>query len=320
MSSSSSQPRPAAATHGRAMSSLDPLAPEWCPRRPGWPPCCRSCHDSCCLWAPARVPSSWITPLAAAQKRLLLACLLHCRLGAAGPLMSALRERVLVEDIALHLRGRPPLRFTHAPPTLAVAAGSCSSTARKKPADRWGHYRTAVAFCQPARGEPPSGCHWDGIGSISNGMLTGRHFAIFTVVKRAGWMRCGVAPPWLAAAFHEGSTTASAQSGCWAFNTALGQLAHGREHSKWEGQEPADAGDEIGLLLDLGAGGPAEGKMVVFKNGARLGVMVPRGAGLGGPLCWMVELHEVGDVVRVAEHPPPRDDDDDDDDAALAGD
>jgi hypothetical protein len=266
------------------MSLLNPLAPAW-----------RPATEPRCCWPP--LPPWWMGPLAVACKRLLLA----------RAVLPALREPALVEDIAAHLRGRAPLRFTHAAPTLIATADDSGATARKAPADRWGHYRSGLAFCKAAAGDadPPPGCGWDALGSIRNGMLTGRHFAVFTIVHRGGWLRVGVTPPWLAQAFQAGGTSASGQDGCWAFNTALGQLAHGREHSEWAGQECADTGDEIGLLLDLGGGATGEGSLTVYKNGARLGVMVPQGAGLGGPLCWCVELHDAADVVRVAERPDP---------------
>eukprot|EP01047_Picozoa_sp_COSAG01_P019065 COSAG01_NODE_1049_length_11922_cov_10.559587_10_plen_346_part_00 len=88
---------------------------------------------------------------------------------------------------------------------------------------------------------------------------------------------------------------------------------------EWEGQEGAEEGDRIGLLLDLD-----EGCMVVYRNDKRLGVMAapgsprwhpPRGGGGDGEgegegeegLCWAVVFGDSGDRVRVegSSWPPP---------------
>ena len=59
----------------------------------------------------------------------------------------------------------------------------------------------------------------------------------------------------------------------------------------------------MGLLLDVEGG-----SLTAFKNGARLGVVVPneRVPSLGpGPFHWAVDLHN-GDSVRIdATKPPP---------------
>ena len=60
----------------------------------------------------------------------------------------------------------------------------------------------------------------------------------------------------------------------------------------------------MGLLLDVEGG-----TLTAFKNGARLGVVVPneRVASLGaGPFHWAVDLGREGDSVRIdATKPPP---------------
>jgi hypothetical protein len=62
----------------------------------------------------------------------------------------------------------------------------------------------------------------------------------------------------------------------------------------WEGsQGVVEAGDRIGLLLDLD-----QGTMTVYnyKNDERLGVMA---TGLGGEYSWAVGLYHQGDSVRI---------------------
>jgi len=54
-------------------------------------------------------------------------------------------------------------------------------------------------------------------------------------------------------------------------------------HIQWEGAEPVEQGDRIGMLLDLD-----QGSMSVYSNGAKMGVM--RGEGLSGPRCWAVSM------------------------------
>ena len=60
----------------------------------------------------------------------------------------------------------------------------------------------------------------------------------------------------------------------------------------------------MGLLLDVEGG-----SLTTFKNGARLGVVVPNEsvASLGaGPFHWAVDLYSKGDSVRIdATKPPP---------------
>ena len=65
----------------------------------------------------------------------------------------------------------------------------------------------------------------------------------------------------------------------------------------WAGSEGAEAGDRIGLLLDLDAG-----CLTVFKNQKRLGVMAE---GLTGEFVWAATLLYAGDSVRIASAPVP---------------
>jgi hypothetical protein len=65
----------------------------------------------------------------------------------------------------------------------------------------------------------------------------------------------------------------------------------------WDAESAFGQGDTMGLLLDCGAG-----RLVVYKNGARLGVAV---TGLTGELCWAVAMNRQGDSVRIMGKPPP---------------
>ena len=73
---------------------------------------------------------------------------------------------------------------------------------------------------------------------------------------------------------------------------------------EWPGQEGYRRGDTVGLLLDVEGG-----SLTAFKNGARLGVVVPNESvpSLGpGPFHWAVDLSFKGDSVRIdATKPPP---------------
>ena len=66
----------------------------------------------------------------------------------------------------------------------------------------------------------------------------------------------------------------------------------------WEGMQGYGQGDKIGLLLDCNAG-----QLVIYKNGARLGVAI---TGLAGELCWAVAMsRKSGGCVRITGKPPP---------------
>ena len=69
--------------------------------------------------------------------------------------------------------------------------------------------------------------------------------------------------------------------------------------SAWEGNQGADEGDRIGMLLDLG-----QGSMTVWKNDERPGVM--QAESLRPPLWWAVVLDTtVGDNARIESPPAP---------------
>ena len=83
-----------------------------------------------------------------------------------------------------------------------------------------------------------------------------------------------------------------------------GRHYQGDSFSDWPGMAGYGRGDTVGLLLDVEGG-----SLTAFKNGARLGVVVPneRVASLGpGPFHWAVDLDSTGDSVRIdATKPPP---------------
>ena len=78
----------------------------------------------------------------------------------------------------------------------------------------------------------------------------------------------------------------------------------GGSGSAWPGRAGYGRGDTVGLLLDVEGG-----SLTAFKNGARLGVVVPnkRVPSLGpGPFHWAVDLDGNGASVRIdATKPPP---------------
>jgi hypothetical protein len=79
----------------------------------------------------------------------------------------------------------------------------------------------------------------------------------------------------------------------WGLSSEDGKFVHsGKLHSRWEGQQPFEKGDVVGLLLDCDAG-----TLTVKKNGARLGVAA---TGLTGELCWVAALLRCGTMVRIA--------------------
>jgi len=66
---------------------------------------------------------------------------------------------------------------------------------------------------------------------------------------------------------------------------------------EWEGMEGCMTGDTIGMLLDLD-----EGKVTVYKNNRRLGVLKD---GLSGPYCWYANV-TTKSAVSIKRGEPPR--------------
>ena len=75
------------------------------------------------------------------------------------------------------------------------------------------------------------------------------------------------------------------------------------DDDEWMAYQPSySEGDKLGLALDLEGG-----TLTAFKNGIRLGVVVPneKVESLGeGPFCWAVDLEGPGSAVRISEGLP----------------
>ena len=250
----------------------------------------------------------YLSAVDAARRRLLLAALLHPRLGLGTPAIATLREPALLATIAALLPvGRTPLAFTVASPTLDISAED-GALVRRQPSDRWGHYRTAICVQQAP-------------------MASGVHYAEFTLVNRGGWVKLGVVDAqFLAEHDPTGlgwsdsnpavrptdaelrSTSPTATAWGWGYNTALGSLSHNRREISWAGQQPAAVGDCIGLLCDFD-----DGSITLYKNAVTMGYLIHPGAGAedlrGRRVYWMAELHDVRDAVRIVamRHPLCRD-------------
>ena len=112
-------------------------------------------------------------------------------------------------------------------------------------------------------------------------MRSGRHFARFTLVLDGIMMFGVVRLAWDV----EGGENAHGVDGQSFYYTDNGRRFPGNRH--WEGRQPARQSDRIGMLLDLD-----QGSMTVWKNEMKLGVMQVEG--LGGPLCWAVQMYTPG--------------------------
>eukprot|EP01043_Picozoa_sp_COSAG02_P065196 COSAG02_NODE_9763_length_2117_cov_2.583746_1_plen_359_part_00 len=133
-------------------------------------------------------------------------------------------------------------------------------------------------------------------------MRAGRHYAQFTMMQGTCMMFGVIRPGWGV----EGEDTASrpvSGDACFYF-TKNGETHPDEPSYMWSGMQPAEAGDRIGLLLDLD-----QGSMAVYKNDERLGVMAAREDwrqrasgnpnGLSGEYCWAVDLYDPGSSVSI---------------------
>ena len=118
-------------------------------------------------------------------------------------------------------------------------------------------------------------------------MRSGCHFAQFTTVKAFHEFFGAIRPGWDV----EGGANASDVNGHCFYGTYGSGMPGYRD---WEGKQSAsEAGDRIGMMLDLD-----QGSMTIWKNEEKLGVI--QAEGLRGPLCWAVELDEVaGNSARI---------------------
>jgi hypothetical protein len=229
----------------------------------------------------------WVVPrlspptlLQAAQLRLLLASLLHARLGARAAVV--VKDVDVVESIARFIRGCRPLAWTLARDTLAIDVETSSVVMAQG-----GDYGTALCHGSPMR----DGLHYAEFELLSSHLVT-----------------LGVADMRFDPTGEERMATATEHG--WGYRAWDGKHSHASTWSAWEGMQPATCGDKVGLLMDCDSG-----QLSVFKNGEWLGLLKQ---GLGGPrppgqqqrqeLCWMAQLWVDGAAVRVRreERPPQR--------------
>eukprot|EP01046_Picozoa_sp_COSAG06_P007161 COSAG06_NODE_346_length_17038_cov_10.233721_4_plen_460_part_00 len=152
----------------------------------------------------------------------------------------------------------------------------------------------AVAAMPPAR--PLSNIYLFRAAASATVMRAGWHYAQFTVVEGDDMFFGVIRPGWDVELEEDGPDNVLGH--CFYDNT-YGTRWPGQH--EWGGQQGAtEAGDRIGLLLDLDAG-----SMSVYKNDARLGVM--QASGLSGEYCWAVALSICNHSVRIdsAPLPPP---------------
>ena len=131
------------------------------------------------------------------------------------------------------------------------------------------------------------------------------YYAEFAVVEKKGAIKVGVVPADAAGrAPREMDKPWCNHPAAHMWSSGSGSHYQGGSDSDWPGMAGYGRGDTVGLLLDVEGG-----SLTAFKNGARLGVVVPneRVPSLGpGPFHWAVDLCSKGDSVRIdATKPPP---------------
>ena len=130
------------------------------------------------------------------------------------------------------------------------------------------------------------------------------YYAEFAVVKKTGDIAVGVVPADAAGRAPQEMKDWSEHPAAHMWNSRYGEHFQGGSNSDWPGMAGYRPGDTAGLLLDVEGG-----TLTAFKNGARLGVVVPneRVPSLGpGPFHWAVDLYKKGTSVRIdATKPPP---------------
>jgi hypothetical protein len=122
-------------------------------------------------------------------------------------------------------------------------------------------------------------------------MRAGRHFA--QVVLDGLLMGFGIFRPWMDV--ENGKDLFAADGNC-VLHTASGRYFPG--FRSWKGMCSLEAGDVIGLLLDLD-----QGSLTVYRNGERVGIMVAEG--LAGEYCWGVSLCLPQVSARIQSAPAP---------------
>jgi hypothetical protein len=135
-------------------------------------------------------------------------------------------------------------------------------------------------------------------------MWSGVHRARFTVLERARFsLTVGVVHAGTNDAFdatHGGWCSPSGVA--WAWHTS-GVCSHKGYHA-WEGMQDFKKGDYVDLCLDLDSG-----TLTASKNGKELGTLASGVSGAAGGgrwgagFCWMVELFDEGDSVKLESIP-----------------
>ena len=132
-------------------------------------------------------------------------------------------------------------------------------------------------------------------------MTSGQHYAEFTLLSRI--TKVGVVVQ--SAAGRILDTFCAGDDESWAYDVYHGGCLKTQRDGDvkdiaWVGQDSANRGDRIGLLLDLG-----DGSIVVYKNDIRLGTMAPPGT-IRGPVCWYVSGESGGCGAKIEAKPVPR--------------
>ena len=143
------------------------------------------------------------------------------------------------------------------------------------------------------------------MGGSGGGGARRLYYAEFAVVEMKGYIYVGVVPADAAGrAPREMDKPWCNHPAAHMWSSGSGSHYQGGSDSDWPGMAGYGRGDTVGLLLDVEGG-----SLTAFKNGARLGVVVPneRVPSLGpGPFHWAVDLCSKGDSVRIdATKPPP---------------
>ena len=182
--------------------------------------------------------------------------------------------------------------WTACHPDVDLTEGRTLATNSRGPVNG---YRSAV--CGEA-------AHAMGGGGGGGGGGRRLYYAEFAVVEKKYGIYVGVVPADAAGRAPQEMNKA------WLYHPAAHMWASGgyhyqdNSHSKWPGMAWYGRGDTVGLLLDVEGG-----TLTAFKNGARLGVVVPNESvpSLGaGPFHWAVDLFGKGTSVRIdATKPPP---------------
>ena len=104
------------------------------------------------------------------------------------------------------------------------------------------------------------------------------------MVEKKGWVYVGVVPADAAGRAPQEMDEAWYKHPAAHMWHSTGNHCQGGIYSDWPGMAGYGTGDTVGLLLDVEGG-----TLTAFKNGARLGVVVPIRLG-AGPFHWAADL------------------------------